>query len=379
VSEKRDYYEVLGAKKDASTAELKKSYRKLALKYHPDRNPNDKAAEAKFKEAAEAYDVLSTEEKRARYDRFGHAGLRGGAGFANTEDIFSSFGDMFADLFGFGGGGGGGQRRRRTRNGPRQGSDVRFDLTVTFEEAVSGMTREITLQRSEECETCDGSGGKAGTEPTACGTCGGRGEVIQQQSVLQVRTACPTCRGAGQSYEESCSICTGRGRIVGERKLSVNIPAGVDDGMQLRLAGEGEGGSRGGPPGDLYVFLRVQRHEIFERHGDDIACMISVPFPVAALGGTVPAPTLDGKKDLEIPQGTQPNEQLRFKGLGAPNVRSGRRGDQVMVVKIRVPTKLDDRSRELLQELAEIEGQRIKEEGTSGFKRFFSKLKGHDE
>lgn len=377
MSEKRDYYEVLGAKKDASAGELKKLYRKLALKHHPDRNPDDKEAEAKFKEAAEAYDVLSTDEKRAKYDRFGHAGLRGGAGFANTDDIFSSFGDMFADLFGFGGGGG--QRQRRTRNGPRKGSDVRFDMTITFEEAVKGLTREITLQRSEECETCDGSGGKAGSDPVTCGTCGGRGEVIQQQAFLQVRTACPTCRGAGQSYAEKCTVCTGRGRVAGDRKLSVNIPAGVDDGMQLRLAGEGEGGSRNGPPGDLYVFLRVKRHEIFERHGDDIACMIDVPFPVAALGGVIPAPTLDGQKDLDIPHGTQPGDQLRFAGLGAPNVRSGRKGDQVMVVKIAVPTKLDDRSRELLTELAEIEGQKIKDGETSSFKRFFSKLAGHDE
>jgi len=377
VSDKRDYYEVLGAKKDASAAELKKLYRKLALKYHPDRNPDDAEAEAKFKEAAEAYDVLSNEDKRARYDRFGHAGLRGGAGFSNTDDIFSSFGDMFADLFGFGGGGGGG--RRRSRNGPRKGNDVRYDLTVSFEEGVKGSTHEITLKRSTECDTCEGSGGKAGTEPIACGTCGGRGEVIQQQAFLQVRTTCPTCRGQGRSYAEKCTVCSGRGRTVAERKLNVNIPAGVDDGMQLRLAGEGEGGVRGGPPGDLYVFLSVDRHEIFERHGDDVVCLVHVPYPVAALGGTVPAPTLDGDKDLEIPQGCQPGTQLRFKGLGAPNVRNGRRGDQVMVVQLRVPTKLDDRQKELLAELAEIEGQKIKEGETSSFKKFFSKLTGHDD
>jgi molecular chaperone DnaJ len=377
VSEKRDYYEILGAKKDASAGELKKLYRKLALQYHPDRNPGDAEAEAKFKEAAEAYDVLSNEEKRAKYDRFGHAGLRGGAGFASTDDIFSSFGDMFADLFGFGGGGG--ARRGRGRSGPRQGSDVRVDLTVTFEEAVRGMTREVTLKRSQECDTCDGSGGKAGTEPVACGTCGGRGEVIQQQAFLQVRTTCPTCRGQGQSYSEPCAVCSGRGRTAADRKLSVNIPAGVDDGMQLRLAGEGEGGSRGGPPGDLYVFLRVQRHEVFERHGDDIACMLGIPYPVAALGGSVAVPTLDGDKDLEIPPGTQPGTQLRFKGLGAPNVRTGRKGDQVMVIKIDVPTKLDDRSRELLHELAEIDGQRVRDGEKGSFKRFISKLTGHEE
>ncbi|MCO4768531.1 MAG: molecular chaperone DnaJ [Deltaproteobacteria bacterium] len=378
MSEKRDYYEVLGANKDASAGELKKLYRKLALKYHPDRNPDNAEAESKFKEAAEAYEVLSNEEKKARYDRFGHAGLKGGAGFANTDDIFSSFGDMFADLFGFGGGGGG-RRRGGGRSGPRKGGDVRYDLTVSFEEAVQGATKEVSLKRSEECETCDGSGGKAGTEPTACGTCGGRGEVIQQQAFLQVRTTCPTCRGAGSTYAEKCTICTGRGRLVDERNLSVNIPAGVDDGMQLRLAGEGEGGSRGGPPGDLYVFLQVARHKVFERHGDDIVCMVGVPYPVAALGGIVPVPTLDGEKELTIPQGTQPNAQLRFSGLGAPNVRSGRKGDQVMVVRIAVPKKLDDRQRELLTELAEIEGQKIKDGETSTFKKLFSKLTGHEE
>ena len=377
MADKRDYYEVLGAKKDATEKELKKLYRKLAMQYHPDRNPDNPEAEAKFKEAAEAYDVLSNAEKRARYDRFGHAGMSG-AGFGSTDDIFSSFGDMFADLFGFGGGGGQ-QRRRKGRNGPRQGSDVRFDLTVSFEEAIQGTTKEVTLKRSEECDTCDGTGGKAGTEPVVCATCGGRGEVIQQQAFLQVRTTCPTCRGAGRTYKESCSVCSGRGRIVSERKLSVNIPGGVDDGMQLRLAGEGEGGSRGGPPGDLYVFLSVARHEFFERHGDDIVCLVKVPYPVAALGGRVPAPTLEGEKELEIPQGTQPQAQLRFPGLGAPNVRTGRKGDQVMVVRIAVPQKLDERQRELLSELAEIEGQKIKEAGTSSFKKFFSKLTGHDE
>jgi molecular chaperone DnaJ len=378
VADKRDYYEVLGAERTATAGELKKLYRKLALKYHPDRNPGDKAAESSFKEAAEAYDVLSNEEKKARYDRFGHAGLQGGAGFANTEDIFGAFGDMFADLFGFGGGGGGG-RRRGGRNGPRQGSDVRFDLSIEFEEAVQGATKEVTLQRSEECEVCDGDGGKAGTEPIACPTCRGRGEVIQQQAFLQVRTTCPSCRGAGRSYAEKCSVCAGRGRTAADRKLSVNIPAGVDDGMQLRLAGEGEGGVRGGPPGDLYVFIRVKPHELFERHGDDIACRIPVPYAVAALGGSITVPTLDGQEEVKIKAGTQPNELLRLPGRGAPNVRSGRKGDQILAVQIRVPTKLTDRQRELLAELAVIEGNSIREAETSSFKKFFSKLTGHDE
>lgn len=372
---KRDYYEVLGAEKTATAGELKKLYRKLAMKYHPDRNPGDKEAESKFKEAAEAYEVLSNDDKRARYDRFGHAGLNG-AGFNSTEDIFSSFGDMFADLFGFGGGSGG---RRRGRGGPRQGGDVRLDLAISFEEAIKGSTHEVTLDRSQDCDTCDGSGGKAGTEPVTCSTCGGHGQVIQQQAFLQVRTTCPHCRGQGKTFAEPCSVCSGRGRTSSERKLSVNIPAGVDDGMQLRLAGEGEGGSRGGPPGDLYVFLRVQRHEIFERAGDDIACYVNVPYPTAALGGSIQAPTLEGEKELTIPQGTQPGEQLRFQGLGAPNVRTGRKGDQVMVVKIAVPKKLDERQRELLEELAAIEGAKTKEAGTSSFKKFFSKLTGHDE
>ena len=377
MADKRDYYEVLGAERTATAGELKKLYRKLALKYHPDRNPDDKEAESKFKEAAEAYDVLSNDDKRARYDRFGHAGLQGGAGFANTEDIFGAFGDMFADLFGFGGGGGGG--RRRSRNGPRQGSDVRFDMAVTFEEAVGGATKEVTLQRSEECDTCDGTGGKVGTEPVACSMCKGRGEVIQQQAFLQVRTTCPTCRGAGRSYAEKCSICSGRGRTAAERKLSVNIPAGVDDGMQLRLAGEGEGGQRGGPPGDLYVFIRVKPHEVFERHGDDIACRVRVPYAVAALGGTITVPTLDGQEEFTIKAGTQPNELLRMAGRGAPNVRNGRKGDQILAVQIPVPKKLTERQRELLAELAEIEGNAVSDAETNSFKKFFSKLTGHDE
>ena len=378
MAEKRDYYEVLGASKDTPAAELKKSYRKLAMQFHPDRNPGDAEAEARFKEAAEAYEVLSNDEKRARYDRFGHQGLSGSAGFSNTEDIFSAFGDMFADLFGFSGGGGGRGGRQRC-GGPRAGSDVRYDLTITFEEAIRGATKELTLKRSADCGTCDGSGGKAGTEPTPCRTCNGRGEVIQQQAFLQVRTACPTCRGAGQSYAEKCIACAGRGRTASDRKLSANIPAGVDDGMQLRLAAEGEGGSQGGPPGDLYVFLRVQRHELFERHGDDIACFVQVNYAVAALGGTVAAPTLDGSKDLVVPAGTQAGDQLRFPGNGAPNVRSGRRGDQVLQVQIPVPKKLSERQRELLEELAAIEGQSVREAETSSFKKFFSKLKGHDE
>ena len=380
MADKRDYYEVLGVERTASAAELKKSYRKLALKFHPDRNPDDKEAESKFKEAAEAYDVLSTDDKRARYDRFGHQGLQGGAGFANTEDIFGAFGDMFADLFGFGGGGGGGGGRRRGgRNGPRQGSDVRLDLAIEFEQAVHGATREVTLQRSEECDVCDGSGGKVGTEPSACSTCKGRGEVIQQQAFLQVRTTCPTCRGQGSSYAEKCTVCAGRGRTASERKLSVNIPAGVDDGMQLRLSGEGEGGARGGPPGDLYVFIRVKPHDVFERHGDDIACRIQVPYAVAALGGSITVPTLEGQEEFMIKAGTQPNDLLRLPGKGAPNVRSGRKGDQILAVQIPVPKKLTERQRELLAELAIIEGNTIRDAETNSFKKFFSKLTGHDE
>jgi molecular chaperone DnaJ len=373
VSEKRDYYEVLGVPKDADSSTLKKSYRKLAMQFHPDRNPDDPAAADKFKEAAEAYDVLSDDEKRDRYDRFGHEGLRG-AGYQGFEggfdDIFSAFGDMFGDLFGGGRRRGGGGRR------PARGDDLRYDLSINFDTPVTGGSEEIALTRSEPCDTCEGTGGKAGTEPVTCGTCGGHGEVIQRQAFLQLRTTCPTCRGQGRSYAEICGDCSGRKRIATERKLTVNVPAGVDDGMRLRLAGEGEPGWMGGPPGDLYVVIHVRPHEIFERHGDDLICRLDLSFAQAALGADIEVPIIDGQDSINIPSGTQTGDLLRIRGQGMPNVRGGRRGDQIMHCFVRTPKRLSERQKELFKELADIEGQTVGDGPESSIRRFLSRLAG---
>jgi molecular chaperone DnaJ len=378
VADKRDYYDVLGVAKTADAKEIKKAYRKLALKHHPDRNPDDKAAETAFKEAAEAYEVLSNPEKKDLYDRFGHAGLNraGHQGFSGVDDIFSAFGDMFSDLFGFGGGGMGGGRRR---SGPSRGSDIRYDLALTLEEAAAGAAKDISLNRAEPCGTCEGSGGKAGTEPAGCRTCGGRGEVIQQQAFLQIRTTCPACRGQGKRYEEPCDDCRGRRTIVREKKLTVSIPKGVSTGQRLRLQSEGEPGLQGGPPGDLYVFLGVEDHETFERHGDDLARRLEVSVAAAALGADMEVGTLDGKADLSIPPGSQTGDLLRLNGQGMPSLRTGRRGDLLVQVWLKTPTKLTDRQRELLKEFAEIEGEKVKEGKGAWGKKLFSKLTGHDE
>ena len=372
MSSKRDYYEVLGVPKDAESSVMKKAYRKLAMQYHPDRNPDDNEAAQKFKEAAEAYDVLSDADKRARYDRFGHEGLRGSGyqGFeGGFDDIFSAFGDMFGDLFG-------GGRRRGGGNRPARGDDLRYDLSIDFDVPVSGGSEEIALTRHEPCDHCSGTGGKPGTEPQTCTTCGGHGEVIQRQGFLQIRTTCPTCHGQGSVYAEPCGVCHGARRIATERKMTVNIPAGVDDGMRLRLTGEGEPGHLGGPPGDLYVFINVRPHEIFERHGDDVVCRLDLSFPQAALGADIPVPTIEGEDSVEIPPGTQTGNLLRLPGKGMPNVRSGRRGDQIMHCFVRTPKKLNDRQKELLKELAVIEGETVGDGPESGIRRFLSRLAG---
>lgn len=379
MADKRDYYEILGVQRGASAKDLKKAYRQLALKYHPDRNPGDKDAEGRFKEAAEAYEVLSDDEKRALYDRYGHDGLRssGYSGFGGVDDIFSAFGDMFSDLFGFGGGAaghrarGGGQRR-----GPRRGGDIRYDLEIEFVEAALGTSKEFNVPRSEPCEPCRGTGGKPGTEPVRCATCGGRGEVIQQQAFLQLRTTCPTCRGAGQGYAEPCPSCQGRGRTQSTRHLSVNVPRGVDDGMQLRLAGEGEPGTMGAPPGDLFVFIHVRPHDLFERHGDDVVCRIDVSFPQAALGAKLDVPTIDGQATAEVPAGSDTGTLLRLPGAGIPNVRTGARGDQVMQCFVKTPRNLTDRQRDILEEFARIDGEKVKAAGGGGFKKLISRLTG---
>jgi molecular chaperone DnaJ len=351
---KRDYYEVLNVSRNADSEEIKRSYRKLALKYHPDRNPGDKEAEEKFKEASEAYEVLRDGEKREIYDRFGHEGLegRGFRGFSGFEDIFSSFGDIFGDFFGFGSG-----RGRRTRSA--QGKSLRYDLELTLEEAFFGKEAEIAFHRLEACKTCNGSGASPGSEPHVCPTCQGRGQVIRSQGFFQISTTCPACQGQGEIISEPCKDCRGGGKTRVDRSINVKIPPGVDTGSQLRLRGEGEPGEYGGPAGDLYVVVRVRDHEFFAREEDNLICQIPVSFVQAALGDTIVIPVLgdEGGHELEIPQGTQPGEIIRVPGKGMSSLRGhGRRGDLYVKVILKIPEKLSQRQRELLEAFAETEG-----------------------
>lgn len=350
MSNKRDYYEVLGVHRNASEDELKSVYRKLALKYHPDRNPGDRDAEEKFKEAAEAYEVLRDREKRSLYDQFGHAGLErtGFSGFGGFEDIFSSFGDIFEDFFGFG-------TRGRTRSRAQRGSDLRYDLTLSFMHAAFGTETEIDVSKLETCPECGGNGCEPGHQPESCRQCGGAGQISRTQGFFTVRTSCPVCRGNGRVIARPCLKCRGNGQMQVAKRVSVKIPAGVDNGSRLRLSGEGEPGVYGGPPGDLYVFIHVQSHEFFERRDNDIICQASISFVQAALGDSITVPTLDGSKILEIPKGTQPGDVLYFHGEGIPSLRTRKRGDQIIQVMIKTPTNLSKKQDELLREFAKLE------------------------
>jgi molecular chaperone DnaJ len=353
---KRDYYEVLGVSKTSSEDEIKKSYRRLALQYHPDRNPNDPAAEEKFKEASEAYDVLHDSEKRSLYDRYGHEGLRnaGFQGFQGFDDVFSNFGNIFEDLFGFGVGGG----RRGGRNVARPGADLRYNLQVSFEDAVSGAEKILEFDKLETCIHCLGKRTAPGTQPTTCSTCGGVGQVERRQGFFAVRTTCPQCRGEGTMITDPCPHCRGRGQVNAPKKLAVKIPAGVDDGARLRLVGEGEEGINGGPPGDLYVVISVEPHAVFERHGNDVHCQLVLSFSQAALGAEVEVPSLyEEAQTLTVHRGIQHGETLRIRGVGIPDVRNGRRGDQVVHVVVHTPTHLTERQEELLREFAALEGE----------------------
>lgn len=347
---KRDYYEVLSVARTATEQEIKSAYRKLALKYHPDRNPGDKAAEEKFKEAAEAYSVLADTDKRHLYDRFGHAGL-GGAATGFDPNTFTGFEDILGglgDIFGFGDVFGGGRRRA----GPQRGADLRYDLEISFEEAAKGTETSIQIPRQETCETCSGSGAAAGSKPTACPQCHGRGQLRYQQGFFTVARTCGQCRGSGSIISKPCTTCRGAGRIGKERKLTVRIPAGIATDQRLRLSGEGEAGPAGGPPGDLYVVIHVQDHPFFERHGNDLHCEIPLTFPTLALGGEIRIPTLDGDEAFDIPEATQSGTTFRVRGKGMPDVSGRGRGDLLVTVKVTTPKKLTRDQKKLLEQLA---------------------------
>ncbi|TET37150.1 MAG: molecular chaperone DnaJ [Planctomycetota bacterium] len=363
--EKRDYYEVLDVGRDASFGEIKKAYRRAAMKFHPDKNPGDHEAEEKFKEAAEAYEVLSDARKRRLYDQYGHAGLAGVGirSFSSVEDIIESlFGSdsFFSDLLGFG------SRRRR---GPRAGASLRIELEITLEETATGAAKTVEISKHDTCETCEGSGAKPGTEPEVCNTCEGVGEVEQSQGFFRLRTTCPSCGGRGKTIKHRCKTCKGSGRIMVKKSLEINIPAGIEDGMRLRITGEGEPGEPGGPPGDLYVFVRVKPHEFFVRSRDDLVCELPITVPQAVMGDVVEVPTIDGTANLEIPSGIQSGQVLRLRARGLPNIDGYGRGSQLVKVVVEIPEKLTKRQEELYRELGVLEEKNLTKRKKKGLFR----------
>jgi molecular chaperone DnaJ len=376
---KRDYYEVLGAKKGASAEELKKAYRTKAKELHPDRNSDNPNAEAQFKEVNEAYDVLKDADKKAAYDRYGHAAFEGGMGGGGQRGGFggggqgafgSAFSDVFEDLFGdfMGRGGGGGGGRSRAQ----RGSDLRYNLRVSLEEAYAGVPKTINVPTSIACDSCRGTGAEGGSEPTTCPTCSGMGKVRAQQGFFTVERTCPTCNGAGQIVKNPCKSCHGHGRIEKERALSVNIPAGVETGTRIRLAGEGEAGLRGGPTGDLYIFIEVKEHPIFQRDSAHLFCRVPISFATAALGGEVEVPTIDGgKARVKVPAGSQTGKQMRLRAKGMPALRGGGVGDMLLELAVETPVNLTSRQKELLREFEE-----LSEDNNPEGRTFFSKVKG---
>lgn len=376
---KRDYYEVLGVARDATEGDIKKAYRRLAMKYHPDRNPDDADAEAQFKEVKEAYEVVSKSDKRAAYDQFGHAGVSnsasGGMGGGGGADAFGDiFGDVFGDIFGGGRRGGGG------RSQVYRGADLRYELTMLLEDAVAGSTVNIEVPTTTNCETCSGSGASPGSSPEKCSTCDGNGQVRMQQGFFSVQQACPTCRGQGTTIKDPCSSCHGRGRVVENRKLAVKVPPGVDDGDRIRLTGEGEVGRNGGPPGDLYVEIRLTPHKLFEREGGDLSCEVPISFVDAVLGGSVELPTLDGQVALKVPPGTQSGKVFRLRGKGVATVRDTRKGDLFCRVVIETPVNLTKDQEVLLREFDKAVaegGERHNPRAnswTDSVKRFFERI-----
>ncbi|MBY6270575.1 MAG: molecular chaperone DnaJ [Bacillaceae bacterium] len=375
---KRDYYEILGVDRNATKEEIKKAYRRLSKKYHPDLNKEEGAAE-KFKEITEAYEVLSDDEKRRRYDQYGHA---------DPSQGFSGFGDE--DFGGFGGFGGfedifdaffGGSTRRSGRNAPRKGADLQYTMTITFEEAVFGKETDIEIPREEDCLHCHGTGAKPGTRPDTCPYCHGTGQITSEQATpfgrIVNRRVCYHCNGTGQIIREKCATCHGTGRVKRRKKIHVKIPAGIDDGQQLRVAGQGERGVNGGPPGDLYIVFHVEPHEFFGRRGNDIYCEMPITFVQAALGDEIEVPTLYGKVKIKIPPGTQSHTKFRLRGKGVPNVRGGGVGDQHVIVKIITPKKLTEKQKQLLREFAEISGETIDEQTKSFFDKVKKAFKGN--
>jgi len=377
MSQKRDYYEILGVARTARRDEIAAAYRKLAIKCHPDSNPGDEEAVIRFKEAAEAYEVLHDEQKRSIYDRFGHAGLERGGGaahFTNVEDIFEAFGEMFGggifgDLFG----------SRRTRRGPRRGADLKTEVRLTLEEAASGVAKEVRFERSRLCEDCRGSGAAAGSTPQTCSRCGGAGAVLQSAGFVRVQTSCPTCGGAGRLITDKCRSCRGAGYVAGEVKLEVKVPAGVDTGMRIRIPGEGEPSPDGGRSGDLYCFVEVEEHSLFSRDGDHLILELPITYPQAALGAEIEVPTLAGKTTLTIPRSTQSGSVFRLTGKGMSDPHGGGPGDLLVQVHIEVPRKFTRRQEELLRELAEVENNHVSPKRKSFLEKIRDYFVAHDE
>jgi molecular chaperone DnaJ len=383
MASKRDYYEVLMVTREVTADELKKSYRKLAVKFHPDKNPGDASAEESFKELGEAYDVLSDADKRAAYDRHGHAAFAqgGGGGRAAGHDPFDIFrevfggagggggmGGIFEQFFGGGGGGGGGRGERDTK---QRGSDLRYDMQITLEESATGVEKEIEVTKLEACGGCKGSGAESGSRVVSCSTCNGRGQVVSSRGFFQVSQTCPRCKGTGQTVEKPCGKCRGEGRVEQTSRIKFKIPAGVDDGSKMRIAGNGEAGIRGGPRGDLYVVIHVKEHELFERDGDNLYCEVPVNFSTAALGGDIKIPTLDGGMDLKVPAGTQSGSVFKVRGKGMPSVNSSsNRGDILARLVIAVPQKLSSEQRKKLEEFSALMG-----DDSTGEKGFFQRAK----
>lgn len=363
---KRDYYEILMVERSSNDGEIKKAYRKLALKYHPDKNPGDKDAEDRFKEASEAYEVLSNPQKRQLYDQYGHSGVEGSgfSGFSNADDIFSSFGDIFEDFFGFGGGGG----RSSRRNRPRKGADLSYELEIEFKEACFGTEKKINLSKSVACSECDGSGAEKGSSPQVCAQCQGAGQVKHSQGFFTISSTCPSCRGQGQTITSYCKSCKGLGAQQESKKINVKVPAGIDNGLRLLIRGEGEAGTLGGPPGDLYVQIFVKEDEYFQRKDADLYCLEEIDMVTASLGGKVIVPTLEGEEEVSIKKGTQSGEVITLKSKGLPHLRTSRKGHQYITLKVQTPVDLSKEEKELLEKFASLrDKKKIKKKKKSLF------------